>query len=82
VVVRDGYTRRKVLNKALETVDKSKLLGMVFNQASMLNVNYDRYYGEYYGAGKSKKELKQAKKEAKKAAKEAKDADQVKAASA
>lgn len=82
VVVRDGYTRRKVLNKALETIDKSKLLGMVFNQASMLNVNYDRYYGEYYGAGKSKKELKQAKKDAKKAAKEAKDADQVKAASA
>ena len=79
VVVRDGYTRRKVLNKALETIDKSKLLGVVFNQASMGNVNYDRYYDAYYSSGKSKKELKQAKKDAKKAAKEA---DQVKAASA
>src|SRR5215469_900828 len=82
VVVRDGYTRRKVLNKALETVDKSKLLGVVFNQASMMSVNYDRYYDAYYSSGKSKKELKQAKKEAKKAAKEAKEADQFKAASA
>jgi len=82
VVVRDGYTRKKVLNKALETIDKNKLLGVVFNQASSTNVNYDRYYSAYYG-GKSKKEDKQAKKEAKKAAKQAKkEADQVKAASA
>jgi len=83
VVVRDGYTRKKVLNKALETIDKSKLLGVVFNQASSTNVNYDRYYSAYYG-GKSKKEEKQAKKDAKKAAKQAKkdEADQVKAASA
>ena len=37
VVVREGFTRRKVLNKALESIEKSKLLGVVFNQASMLN---------------------------------------------
>jgi len=83
VVVRDGYTRKKILNKALETIDKNKLLGVVFNQASAMSVNYDRYYGSYYGSEKSKKESKAAKKEAKKAAKEAKkEADQVKAASA
>ena len=83
VVVRDGYTRKKVLNKALDTIDKSKLLGVVFNQASMMNVNYDRYYGAYYGSGKSKKDSKKEAKEAKKEAKRAaKEADQVKAASA
>ncbi len=77
VVVRDGYTRRRVLNKALETIDKSKLLGVVFNQASMLNVNYDRYYHDYSKSNKySKKEKKEAKKQAQK------EADQVKAASA
>jgi len=82
VVVRDGYTRKKVLNKALDTLDKNKLLGVVFNQASSTNVNYDRYYSAYYG-GKSKKEDKLAKKEAKKAAKQAKkDAEQAEAASA
>ena len=87
VVVRDGYTRKKVLNKAIATLDKSKLLGVVFNQASMLNVNYDRYYGEYNSSGKSakdaKKEAKAAKKNEKEAKKQAKrEADQVKAASA
>jgi capsular exopolysaccharide synthesis family protein len=87
VVVRDGYTRKKVLNKAIATLDKSKLLGVVFNQASMLNVDYDRYYGEYNSSGKSKKDAKKDAKEAKKQAKEAKkqakkEADQVKAASA
>ena len=46
VVVREGFTRRKVLDKALESIEKSKLLGMVFNEASMLNIDYDRYYGE------------------------------------
>src|SRR5580698_4368244 len=69
VVVREGFTRRKVLNKAIESIEKSKLLGVVFNQASMLNVDYSHYYGRYG----SKKE---AKKEAKR------EADQVKAASA
>jgi capsular exopolysaccharide synthesis family protein len=78
VVVRDGYTRKKILNKALHTIDKTKLLGVVFNQASMVNVNYDRYYGGYYGGGKSKED-KQAKKDAKRAAKEA---EKIKAASA
>ena len=82
VVVRDGYTRKKVLNKALDTIDKNKLLGVVFNQAASTSVNYDRYYSAYYG-GKSKKEDKLAKKEAKKAAKQAKkDAEEAKAASA
>ena len=53
VVVREGHTRRKILNKALESVDKKKLLGVVFNEAASLQMNYDRYYGEYgyYGHG-------------------------------
>jgi capsular exopolysaccharide synthesis family protein len=58
VVVREGHTRRKVLNKALETIEKHKLLGMVLNEASMLEVGYDRYY-EGYGKEErsSKKKL-------------------------
>ncbi|HLI62866.1 MAG TPA: CpsD/CapB family tyrosine-protein kinase [Terriglobales bacterium] len=79
VVVRDGYTRKRILSKAVATIEKSKLIGVVFNQSTMLNLNYDRYYGDYYSSGKSKKE---AKKQAKKDAKAAKEADQVKAASA
>jgi len=82
VVVRDGYTRKKILNKALDTIDKSKLLGVVFNEAASTAVNYDRYYGAYYGGGKSKNDEKLAKKEAKRAAKEAKKAEKVNAASA
>jgi capsular exopolysaccharide synthesis family protein len=79
VVVREGFTRRRVLNKAIGSIEKSKLLGTVLNQASMLNIDYESYYGGNH-SGMSKKEAKEAKKEAKKAAK--KDADQVKAASA
>ena len=69
VVVREGVTRKKVLNKAIASLEKSKLVGVVFNQASMLNIDYHAYYG----GNNSKKE---AKKEAQK------EADQVKAASA
>jgi len=80
VVVREGHTRKKVLNKALETIDKTKLLGVVFNQASLLNTNYESYYSAGNSSGKSKKE---AKKEAKEAKKEAKrEANKIKAASA
>jgi capsular exopolysaccharide synthesis family protein len=56
VVVREGYTRRKVLNKALGCVEKNKLVGMVLNQASMLKIGYDRYYGSKNG--KARKEAK------------------------
>ena len=59
VVVREGFTRRRVVDKALESIEKSKLLGVVFNQASMLNIDYDRYYsGGNHSSGKSKKDAK------------------------
>ncbi len=77
VVVREGVTRKKILNKAVACVERSKLVGMVFNQASTLNIDYDHYYGDNHTGEKSEK---QAKKDAKKQAK--KDAEQVKAASA
>lgn len=73
VVVREGYTHRKVLNKALDSIEKSKLLGMVLNEASMLNVGYEHYYGGNNSSGKSKKELKKESK---------KEADKVTAATA
>jgi capsular exopolysaccharide synthesis family protein len=61
VVVREGFTRRKVLNKAIESIEKSKLLGVVFNQASMLNVDYSHYYGRYGSKKEAKKETDQVK---------------------
>ncbi len=61
VVVREGFTRRKVLNKAIESIEKSKLLGVVFNQASMLNVDYSHYYGRYGSKKEAKKEADQVK---------------------
>jgi capsular exopolysaccharide synthesis family protein len=67
VVVREGYTRRRVLDKALASIEKNKLLGTVLNQASMLKIGYDRYYGSKNG-------------KAKKAAKE--EGDKAKAATA
>ncbi len=73
VVVRENHTHRKVLNKALDSLEKSKLLGMVLNEASMLNVGYEHYYGNNNSSGKSKKELKKALK---------KEADKVTAATA
>lgn len=55
VVVREGHTRRKILNKALESIDRKKLLGLVFNEAASQQMSYDRYYGNYgyYGSKKS-----------------------------
>lgn len=74
VVVREGYTRRKILNKAVESIERSKLLGTILNQASMLNIDYDRYYGS--GSNSSGKSKKDSKKEV------MKEADRVKTASA
>jgi len=75
VVVREGYTRRRVLNKALASIEKHKLVGMVLNQASMLKIGYDRYYGSKNGKPK-----KEAKEESSKDAKE--EGNKVKAATA
>src|SRR5271165_2549910 len=53
LVVREGYTRRRVLNKALASIEQKKLLGTILNEASMLETgSYYRYYGK---TGKSKK---------------------------
>jgi len=76
VVVREGVTRKKILSKAVASIEKSKLIGMVFNQSSTLTVDYEHYYGAGSNGDKpSKKEIKRAKKEAA-------EAEQVKAASA
>jgi capsular exopolysaccharide synthesis family protein len=76
VVVREGVTRKKILNKAIASLEKSKLVGMVFNQASTLSVNYEQYYGGYYSAENGDKSKKKQSKKAKK------EEEQVKAASA
>lgn len=57
VVVREGYTRRRMLNKALETIDRKKLLGMVFNEAASQQVHYDRTGGYNYYSDNVKKRM-------------------------
>jgi len=47
VVVREGHTRKKPLVRALSSIEKSKQLGVIFNEASAVHVSYDRYYGGY-----------------------------------
>ncbi len=55
VVVREGHTRKRTLNRALASIDKNKQLGFIFNEASTVQVGYERYYGGYgyYGPKKS-----------------------------
>jgi capsular exopolysaccharide synthesis family protein len=55
VVVREGHTRRKLLNKALDTIDRKKLIGLVFNEAVSEQDAYN-HFGEYgyYGSNDKK----------------------------
>jgi len=54
VVVREGHTRRKLLNKGLESIDRKKLVGLVFNEAESQQTAYNQAgaYG-YYSNKKS-----------------------------
>jgi capsular exopolysaccharide synthesis family protein len=51
-VVRENWTPAKVLQKALQSVDASKLVGLVMNESS---VSEHRYYDQYYYGYGSKK---------------------------
>ena len=55
VVAREGHTRKRTLNRALNSIEKSKQLGFIFNEASTVQIGYERYYGGYgyYGQKKS-----------------------------
>jgi capsular exopolysaccharide synthesis family protein len=48
VVVREGHTRRKMLNKALESIERKKLLGLVFNEAASTQATYEQFGGYAY----------------------------------
>ncbi len=52
VVVREGHTRRKLLNKALDSIERKKLLGLVLNDAASQQVAYD-HFGYGYSSSKS-----------------------------
>ena len=56
VVARDGHTRKRILMRALGSIEKHKQLGFVFNEASTVQAGYERYYSGYgyYGQKKSK----------------------------
>jgi len=56
VVAREGHTRKRTLIRALACIEKSKQLGFIFNEASTVQIGYERYYGGYghYGQKKSK----------------------------
>jgi len=54
LVVRYGFSNRELIQKAVDTVGKDKILGIVFNAAesSETGKKYGYYYGEYYGRKK------------------------------
>jgi capsular exopolysaccharide synthesis family protein len=56
VVAREGHTRKRTLMRALASIEKNKQLGFIFNEASTVQIGYERYYGGYgyYGHKKSK----------------------------
>ena len=56
VVAREGHTRKRTLNRALNSIEKNKQLGFVFNEASTVQVGYERYYGGYYESKKSNRD--------------------------
>lgn len=47
VVAREGHTRKRTLMRALASIEKSKQLGFIFNEASTVQIGYERYYGGY-----------------------------------
>ena len=55
VVAREGHTRKRTLTRALNSIEKNKQLGFIFNEASTVQVGYERYYGGYgyYGQKRS-----------------------------
>jgi len=54
VVAREGHTRKRTLVRALSSIEKSKQLGFIFNEASKVQVGYERYYGRYVSYGQKK----------------------------
>ncbi len=52
LVVREGKTPRKILQKGLETLDAARVLGIVFNEVREVEQNY---YSKYYGPPEAKK---------------------------
>ena len=54
VVAREGHTRKRALNRALNSIEKNKQLGFVFNEASTVQVGYEQYYGRYGYHGQKK----------------------------
>jgi Mrp family chromosome partitioning ATPase len=54
VVAREGHTRKRALNRALNSIEKNKQLGFVFNEASNVQVGYEQYYGRYGYQGQKK----------------------------
>jgi capsular exopolysaccharide synthesis family protein len=55
VVAREGHTRKRALMRALNSIEKSKQLGYIFNEASTVRVGYYYYggYSRYYESKKS-----------------------------
>ena len=59
VVAREGHTRKRTLARALNSIEKNKQLGFIFNEASTVQIGYERYYGGYgyYSQKKSRGDL-------------------------
>jgi Mrp family chromosome partitioning ATPase len=53
LVVREGMVPRKSLQRAIESLDNPKLIGVVMNEA--VDLDHVDYYGHYYSGAESRK---------------------------
>ena len=56
MVAREGTTRRRQLQRGLQEMDQSKLLGVVLNSST--NTDHDNYYQRYSPTRKPESQLR------------------------
>ena len=50
LVVRADQTPRESIRRAVQNIDRQKIVGVVFNQAELKSLGYySKYYHKYYG---------------------------------
>ena len=52
LVVRSGKSQRQLIEDAISTIPRKKILGIIFNACDERDRHYNKYYYRYYGTGK------------------------------
>jgi Mrp family chromosome partitioning ATPase len=48
LVIRAGYTSRESVESAIKSIDRQKIIGVIFNQVDVKPSNYSSEYYRYY----------------------------------